>query len=90
MNRTDYENKSFSELIHQLYEEGFDYIESYDSLKNYATFLIDNDCLMLAIHILNTLFDNDADWYIYDSNMGTLETPTPLTTKEDLVDYIED
>ena len=27
--------------------------------------------------------------YLYDRSMGTLETPTPITCKEDLEDYID-
>ena len=90
MNRTDYENKSFDELIDQLCDEGPYCLHSYNSLKDYASYLIDEDDLLTALHILNALFNDDANWYNYDTDMGTLETPTPLTCKEDLSDYIED
>lgn len=88
MNRTDYENKSFDELIDQLCEETYT-ITDYDVLKDYAIQSIKEDNLYFAIHILEAIQEGDY-YYDYDFSMGTLDTPTPLTTKEDLVDYIKD
>lgn len=88
MNRTDYENKSFDELIDQLCEE-VNTITDYEVLKYFVIHNIKEDNLYLAIHILEAIQVGDY-YYDYDYNMGTLETPTPLTCKEDLADYIED
>ena len=40
----------------------------------------------------NAVFESDCpddSYYLYDRSMGTLETPTPITCKEDLEDYID-
>lgn len=89
MSKADFENKTFDELIEELYEE-VDTITTYETLKDYAINSIDNDNLYLAIHILNAISEDEADYYDYDYNMGMCETPTPLTCEEDLIDYIED
>ena len=86
MNKHDFENKSFDELIDDLLEN-VESIMSYNTLKDYAISLIDEDDLLCAIHILNALFDDDAEWYDYETSMGTLQTPTGLTCKEDIAHY---
>lgn len=72
-------------------------IISRDSLKDFAIYQIEEDRLFLARHILdaidNTYADDNgeyAEWYSYDTTMGTLETPTAITSIEDLYDYVED
>ena len=53
---------------------------------------IDEDNMMMALHILNAIYNSDCpdgSYYLYDRSMGTLETPTPITCKEDLEDYID-
>jgi hypothetical protein len=85
MNRVDYENKSFDELISQLCEEGVDTLVSYESLKEYAVCSINEDNLFSALNILDALCDGYANWYNYD--LGLI---TPLTCKEDLESYVED
>ena len=53
---------------------------------------IDEENLQMAVHILNAVYESDCpddSYYLYDRSMGTLETPTPITCKEDLEDYID-
>ena len=53
---------------------------------------IDKENLQMALHILNAVYESDCpdgSYYIYDRSMGILETPTPITCKEDLEDYID-
>ena len=88
MNKTDFDNKSFDELIEQLYEE-IDTITNYDVLKDFAIENIGNDNLYLAIHILEAIQHGDY-YYDYDYSMGKLDTPTPLEFKADVIDYLED
>lgn len=89
MTRAEFENKSFEELIEQFMEQGYN-IASYEDLKEFAKYLIDEDNLLFAIHILEAIQKDEANWYSYDYSMGTLETPTSIRNKEDLEDYIED
>ena len=85
----DYKEKSFEELIEQLKEERDDF-HSYEDMKDFAKYQIDNDNLYFALYILNGINDNPAEWYLYDFTMGTMETPKAITCKEDLIDLIEE
>lgn len=60
------------------------------SLLEFVVFNIYEDRLFFARHILNAVDANYADWYSYDTNMGTLETPTAIDSVDDLYDYVED
>ena len=85
----DYKEKSFEELIEQLKEEWDDF-HSYEDMKDFAKYQIDNDNLFFALYLLNGIDDSPADWYLYDFTMGTMETPKAITCKEDLENVIEE
>ena len=78
---------SFEDAIEKLSAEN-EQITTYETLKSFAIDNINNDNLFLAIHILQGINENQADYYSYDYCMGTLETPTAIETKEDLKDYL--
>ena len=74
-----------------------DDIISRDSLRDFAIYQIKENRLFLARHILDAIDDTYADdkgeyaeWYSYDTTMGTLETPTAIYDINDLYDYVED
>ncbi len=90
MKREQFENMSFKELLEWAYDN-IDDIYSEDTLIEMAKHEIDEDSLQMALHILNAVYESDCpddSYYIYDRSMGTLETPTPITCKEDLEEYI--
>ena len=89
MTRQEFENKDFEEIMEQLNEEKDD-ITTYEMLKEFAKEKIEDDNLFIAIHILEALQNDSADWYEYDYCMGTLQTPSALTEKEDVEHMIED
>ena len=89
MNKKDFETKSLNELCAQLSDEGQN-ITSYETLKDCAIENIENDNFFMAQHICEALNDYQTDYYLYDYNMGTLETPTPIKSKEDISDLIEE
>lgn len=83
--RDKYEEMSLDELV-----ELIDHVHSYEDMLEIAIYEIQNRHVFLAIHILEAIGDlNDDKYYDYDVSMGTLETPTEISTKEDLLDYIE-
>jgi hypothetical protein len=90
MTREQFDNISFDELLDLAYEEVSD-ITTEDILIDFAKTKIDDDNIMMALHVLNAIYDNpyDTEYYLYDYNMGTLETPKPITCKEDFEDYID-
>lgn len=79
---------NFNDAAAKLCDE-HDFVTTYEILKEFAVSHINGDNLFLAIHILQALEDNPADFYAYDFCMGTLQTPTPLLTASDLEDYCE-
>lgn len=89
MTRKEFETKSFDEVMEQLSEERDD-ITTYENLIEFAKSQIEKDMLFLIIHILESLNKEPAKWYEYDYCMGTLQTPSSITTKEDVEYLIED
>ncbi len=83
MTRAEFENKTFEEVMEQLNEEKDD-ITTYEMLKEFAVSKIEEDNLLIAIHILEAINNDSAKWYIYDYCMGTLQTPSSVTCKEDI------
>lgn len=79
----------FNEACERLAGET-DIITTYESLKDFAIHMIQEDHLYLAMHILEAIHSSPADYYDYDYSMGTLEDPTPLTLTFDLIDYCDD
>lgn len=70
--------------------EDFYTIIDRESLLDFAIYQINEGRLFLARHILDAVDTDYADWYSYDANMGTLETPTAIDNVNDLYDYMED
>lgn len=63
---------------------------AYEDLKNFVVDKIQDDDIFIATHILNALYNNEAEYYNYDSTMGILDTVAPITTKEEFINYLED
>lgn len=88
--RKEFEEMTLQELMTKM--QGHYYIISFEDLKDYAIYLINDNNFFLAIHILEALNKCERDFYIYDCCMGTLEEPTPIEDKEDvehLIDFEE-
>lgn len=91
MTREQFEAMTLDELLEWAYDN-IDDIHSEEALIEMAKHEIDEDSLKMALHILNAIYESDCpdgSYYLYDRCMGTLETPTPITCKEDLEDYID-
>lgn len=89
MTREEYNNKNFENVMEQLNEERDD-ITTYETLKEFAKEKIEEDNLLVAIHILEALQNDDTEWYEYDYCMGTLQTPSGITEKEHVEHMILD
>lgn len=89
MKRKEFNEKSFNDVMEQLNEE-WDDIHTYEDMIDFTKHLLDEGNIYFAIHILKTMEDNYAEWYLYDFTMGTMETPKAITCKEDLEDIIEE
>lgn len=91
MTKDQFNNLSFDDVMQQLNEEN-DTITTIDILKDFIKENIDNDNYYLALHILEAIAEdtNDTNYWNYDFCMGTLETPTPINSKEDVEHLIDD
>lgn len=93
LTRKQYEEMSLDELIEWAQENVYDFTNR-EMLVDWAESCLRDGNLVLAAHILNALVDTDGeavkDGYFYDYGMGTMETPTPLTGKEDFECFVED
>lgn len=91
MTREEFNNMPFEELLDWAYDN-IDDMHSEEALIELVKHEIDEDSFMMALHILQAIYDSDAPdgcYYLYDRSMGTLETPMPITCKEDLEEYID-
>lgn len=88
MGRKEFNELEFEEKIEFLIDNGAN-IHSYDTLKDYAKELIDEDDLSSAIHILEGLNDDPADYYDYDISMGTLDQVASIEDEDDLEDIFD-
>ena len=90
MTAKELNNKSFEEVMEQLNEE-WDDVHTYESMADFVGDLILNqNDIYLAIHMLEAMRDNPAEWYLYDFTMGTMETPRAITCREVLEEVIEE
>ena len=95
MTRAEYETMTLDEVIEWAWEN-LDDVTTEEALLEFAKKKIDDDNLYMAIHILNAIYDSEESYngyYLYDYSMGTLETPTPITCRDDfehLIDFDEE
>lgn len=89
MTREEYNEKSFDELMDFLDGERDD-IHTYEDMKDFAKYQIDEENLYFAIHVLEGIQKDPAEWYLYDYTMGTMDEIRGITCKEDVEDLIEE
>lgn len=93
MTRLEFEEKSFDEIMEQLYEE-CNTITTLDTLKEFIKEKIDNDDFNMASHLCNAIWNDPnpsmSEWYDYDYCMGTMDIPICLSCKEDVEHLIYD
>ena len=91
MTKQQFDEMTLEELIEWAYENLSD-VTTEDILLDFAKSKIDDDNIYLAIHVLQAVWNSGESfngYYLYDYSMGTLETPTPVTCKEDLEHLID-
>lgn len=91
MTREQFEAMDFTEFMEWAYDN-IDDVTTEETLLEFVKTKITDGNIMMACHVLNAVYDSEEaynDYYLYDYSMGTLETPTPITCKEDLEDYID-
>ena len=91
MTEAIYNAMSLDELLEWAYEN-LDDLTTEDMLLEFAKQKIDDDSIFMALHVLKAVYESEEaynSYYLYDYNMGTLETPTPVTCKDDLKHLID-
>lgn len=82
-----YENEGLDAACLMLEEEGYT-ITSYEAMKSRIIEEAQNDNWFMVAHLAKILEQEEAEYYIYDHSMGTLEEPTPITDIQDLIDLL--
>lgn len=83
------EEGGFNAAMEELYGNT-DFVTTYETLKDYIIDCLQNDYNMLALHILESIYNSEgaSDWYYYDYTAGTTCTPRCLNNIEDIEEYI--
>ena len=92
MTRAKFEEMSLEEVMEWIENNSrYSPITTEDVLISFAKSKIDDDNIGMAIHVLGAIHNNpyDTEYYLYEYDMGMLDTPTPITCKEDLEDWID-
>lgn len=93
MTRSEFESKSFEEVMDQLNEEVQE-VTTIDVLKDFIKENINDDNFNIASHLCNAIWNDPnpdmSDWYLYDYSMGTMDTPVCVSCKEDVEHFVED
>lgn len=89
LDREEFLQADLSDNIDLLYDNGWNDWYSYEGMKDLIKDELDNDNMFMVIHLAKGIEDQ-ADYYIYDRSMGTLEDPTPITSNEDIIDIAEE
>lgn len=89
MTREEYEAISFEDFM-EWARENIQEITDEETLKDYAMDKLYKDDFGMVLHIIKSVYENpyDTEWYRYDYSMGILQTPSPITKKEDIEDLI--
>lgn len=90
MTREYFENHTFNDVMEKLYEENTD-VTTLDMLKDFINYTILKCQYYLSEHLIKALRNgNDEYYWLYDYNMGTLDTPVPIDSLEDVKHLIDD
>jgi hypothetical protein len=92
LTRKQYEEMDLYDLIEWAEENVYDFTDE-EMLIEFAKAKLDNEDIGTAVHILSAIYNSEEainGRYFYDYNMGTCETPVPLTCKEDFEDFVVD
>jgi hypothetical protein len=92
MTKKEWEELTLDEAIDWANAEyGVYELTTEDTLISFAKDKIDEDNIGLALHILGAIYNSEeayCGYYLYDYSLGAISTPTPITCKEDLLDYV--
>ena len=80
MTREYFETHSFNNVMKKLYEENTN-VTTIDMLKIFIEKTVIKSQYYLSEHLIKALRNGDDEYYwLYDYNMGTLDTPVPVNS----------
>lgn len=90
MTREYFETHTFNDVMEKLYEENTG-VTTLDMLKDLINYTVIKGQYYLSEHLIKALRNgNDEYYWLYDYNMGTLDTPVPIDSLEDVKHLIDD
>lgn len=87
-NYDDIKDMSFDEQCSYLCNYVND-VHTYDDMKDFIISNINSDDLYLALHVLEAITNDNAEYYLYDMGMGTMETPSSINDEEDIQSILD-
>lgn len=63
-------------------------IHTYDDLKDIAKICIDHDQIDEALYIINAVYKDEAPYYSWDSDRGTMSDIKPIRNEDELEFYV--
>ena len=88
MTENELKDMNFDDAVSKL-SKTFGTITTYEQLKNYIIKKINEDMILIAIHLLQAINENPANFYDYNYCTETLDKPIPLENINNLKDYCE-
>ena len=90
MTREYFEETDFYNVMEKIKQET-DNIITLEELQQLAIEALENGDWTYAKHLIDALYNGcDEDYWLYDRDMGYLDTPIPVDEKEDVEHLIEE
>lgn len=77
----------FEEACAYCYDNWSD-IHTYDDLKDIAKICIDHNQISEALYIINAMYKDEAPYYSWDSDRGTMSNIKPIRNEFELETYV--
>ena len=82
---SSFSDLGFDEQIDWLSDRS-DLIWSYDSLLEYAISLLRKYNIGFALYILNSIYNDDEEYYMWDASAGSTSKIQPILNENDAID----
>ena len=91
MTREYFKTHTFDDVMEKLLYERNQEVTMLDTLKDFIKDTITKGQYYLSEHLVKALRNGNDEYYmLYDYNMGTLDTPVPINSLEDVEHLIDD
>lgn len=86
MTLKEFEKYSLQEVIAAIQDE-FDFVFSKEQLCEIAIQYLQDEDYISADNLIHAIVNDETDYYMWDSTMGSMYTPSPINSKEDIEEF---